>query len=143
MSSICVTESLQSRRMLDDMHKREAEQDRLAQLEADMAFDFTRAIEAGDPDATPEWCGTVPDYVAGRKLGMAYGAPGFPHRRSTVAECLQSALDYTKGPSLADVVKVLSLAMKGSDAAVAVAARALVGRAAEKFAEHNTPEVDA
>lgn len=141
--SICVTESLQSRRMLDDMHKREAEQDRLAQLEADMAFDFTRAIEAGDPDATPAWAGTVIDYAKARELGIPYSDKRAPRRACTVAESLQDALDYTKGPSLADVVKVLSLAMKSSDAAVAVAARALVGRAAEKFAEHNTPEVDA
>lgn len=143
MSSICVTESLQSRRMLDDLHKQQDAHAAQREAELETAHLFSHAIAAGDPDATPEWCGTVPDYAAGRKLGMAYGAPGFPHRRSTVAECLQSGLDYPSGPGMEDVLRVLSLAMKSSDAAVAVAARALVGRAAEKFAEHNTPEVDA
>ena len=135
--SICVTESIQSRRMLDDMHKREAEHDRLAQLAADMAFDFTRAIEAGDPDATPAWAGTVIDYARARKLGIPYGDKRAPRRACTVAESLQEALDYSNGPSLADVVKVLSMAIKCSDATVAVAARQLVERAAAKFAEQN------
>jgi hypothetical protein len=132
--SICVTESLQSRRMLDELSAYQARQEK---LEADMAFDFVRSIEAGDPDATPAWAGTAPDYEAGRALGMPYGAKGFPRRAYTVAECLQDALDYAKGPSLVDVVKVLSLAMRGSDPTVALAARQLVERAAAKWAEQN------
>jgi hypothetical protein len=58
-----------------------------------------------------------------------------------VAESLQDALDYEKGPSLSDVIKLLSLAMKSDDKAVSIAARALVSRAALKFAEMNS-EVD-
>jgi len=138
--SICVTESLESRRMLDE-YMRETAQEHRAQLEADMAFDFSRSVEFGDPDATPAWAGTVTDYRKARELGMAYSDERAPRRACTVAESLQDALDYEKGPSLADVVKVLSLAMKSDDKAVAIAARELVHRAAAKFAEHNV-EVD-
>lgn len=137
--SICVTESLQSRRLLDNMHQRE---DALDQAEAELAHEFTQAILAGDPDATPDWTGTTPDYAAGKKLGMAYGAAGFPRRRCTVEECLMESLDYTGGPDMGDVLKVLSLAMKGTDPTVALAARQLVERAAAKFAQHNVDEVD-
>jgi hypothetical protein len=122
--------------MLDE-YMRETAGERRAQLEADMAFDFSRAIELGDPDATPAWAGTVTDYRKARELGMAYSDPEAPHRACTVAESLQDALDYTDGPSLSDVVKLISLAMRSDDKAVSIAARALVHRAALKFAEHN------
>ena len=137
--SICVTESSESRRLLDAIHQRE---DALEQAEAELAHEFIQAILAGDPDATPDWTGTTPDYAAGRKLGMDYGAPGFPRRRCAVEECLMESLDYSNGPTHGDVLKVLSLAMKGTDPVVALAARQLVERAAAKFAEHNVDEVD-
>lgn len=137
--SICVTESMQSRRLLDAIHQRE---DALEQAEAELAHEFIQAILAGDPDATPDWTGTTPDYAAGRKLGMAYGAAGFPRRRCAVEECLMESLDYSNGPGFGDLLKVLSLAMKGTDPTVALAARQLVERAAAKFAEHNIDEVD-
>ena len=137
--SICVTESSESRRLLDNMHRRE---DALEQAEAELAHEFIQAILAGDPDATPDWTGTTPDYAAGRKLGMDYGAPGFPHRRCAVEECLMESLDYSNGPTHGDVLKVLSLAMKGTDPVVALAARQLVERAAAKYASHNVDEVD-
>jgi len=140
--SICVTESSQSRRMLDEYMSRGDVAAAQKQAEADLAFDFTQAILAGDPDAMPGWTGTTPDYDAGRKLGMNYGAPGFPRRRVTVGDAMLSALDYTNGPSLNDVVKVLSLTMKCSDPIAALAARQLVERAAAKWASHNAPEVD-
>ncbi|HAL70254.1 MAG TPA: hypothetical protein DCP71_00570 [Verrucomicrobiales bacterium] len=136
--SICVTESLQSQRMLDAL---DSYQERVRKLEADMAFDFTRAIEAGDPDATPAWAGTVTDYERARALGIHYSDKNVPQRAYTVAECLQDALDYAKGPSLTEVVKVLSLAMKGTDPTVALAARQLVERAAAKWASQNA-EID-
>ena len=138
--SICVSESLESRRMLDE-YMRETAQERRAQVEADMAFDFSRSVEFGDPDATPAWAGTVTDYRKAREMGMAYSDPHAPRRACTVAESLQSGLDYSDGPDMGDVVKVLSLAMKSDDKVVALAARALVHRAALKFAEHNV-EVD-
>lgn len=132
--SICVTESLQSRRLLDEIHQRE---DALSQAEADLAHEFTQAILAGDPDATPDWTGTTPDYAAGKKLGMAHGAAGFPRRRCAVEECLMESLDYSTGPNYGDVLKVLSLAMKGNDPMVALAARQLVERCAAVYAHHN------
>lgn len=138
--SISTLESLQSVRLLDAMHQRE---DALDQAEADLAHEFTQAILAGDPDATPDWTGTGPDYDAARKHGIPFTASdAMPRRRYTVAECLQSGLDYTGGPDMGDVLKVLSLAMKGTDPTVALAARQLVERAAAKFAEHNVDEVD-
>ena len=135
--SICVSESLESRRMLDE-YMRETAQERRAQVEADMAFDFSRSVEFGDPDATPAWAGTVTDYRKAREMGMAYSDPHSPRRACTVAESFQDALDYEKGPSLSDVVKLISLAMKSDDKAVSIAARALVHRAALKFAENNS-----
>lgn len=140
--SICVTESLQSRRMLDEQHDRE---DAQARAEADLAYDFTRSIELGDPDAMPGWTGTCADYDAAKRLGLKAvdGIDRFPRRRVTVEEAMRDALDYPSGPGIGDVVKVLSLAMKGNDPIVALAARQLVERAAAKFAEHNAPEVDA
>lgn len=135
--SFRVTESLESRRMLDE-YMSETSQERRAQVEADMAFDFSRAIELGDPDATPAWAGTVTDYRKAREMGMAYSDERAPRRACTVAESFQDALDYTNGPSLSDVVKLISLAMKSDDKAVSIAARALVHRAALKFAEHNS-----
>lgn len=124
---------------LESQHTRR--QDAQARAEADFAYEFVKAIEAGDPHLTPEWAGYVPDYEAGRALGMNYGDKGFPRRQYTLAECLQDSLDYNKGPSLVDVVKVLSLAMACPDPIVSLAARQLVQRAAEKYAEHNCPEV--
>jgi hypothetical protein len=127
--------------MLDELHNR---QDAQTRAEAETAFNFTQAIAAGDPDATPAWAGTAPDYQAGRALGMAYGAKGFPRRAYTVAEVLQDALEtLNKGPALGDVVRLLSIAMKGCDPMVALAARQLVERAAAKYAEHYTDEVEA
>lgn len=110
--------------------------------EAQTARLFISAIEAGEPLATPEWTGTVPDYDAARALRLPYNAANKPMRAYTVAEALADALDYSRGPSLTDVVKVLALAMKCSDPFVALAARQLVERAAAKWAEHNTPEVE-
>ena len=137
--SISTLESRQSVRLLDAMHQRE---DALEQAEAELAQQFTQAILAGDPDSTPDWTGTGADYEAARKRGIPFTASdAMPRRRYTVAECLQSGLDYTGGPAMGDVLKVLSLAMKGTDPTVALAARQLVERAAAKFAEHNVDEV--
>jgi hypothetical protein len=59
------------------------------------------------------------------------------------AEDMDKALDYPSGPGTAEVIKVLSIAMASPDPIVALAARQLVERAAAKYAEHFTPEVDA
>jgi hypothetical protein len=129
--------------MWDEICSQATERELQELAEAATAAQFVLAIAAGDPDASPAWCGTVADYTAGRKLGMTIGAPGYPYRRSTVAECLQSGLDYTGGPDMGDVLKVLALAMNSTDPMVSTAARDLVQRAAAKFAEHNTDEVNA
>lgn len=111
--------------------------------EAQTAREFIKAMEEGAPLATPAWTGTVGDYSQARALGIPYNSKDMPRRSYTVAECLSDALELgNPGPTLVDVVKVLSLAMKGSDPIVALAARQLVERAAAKWAAHNTPEVD-
>ena len=110
----------------------------LTEEQTEVAASFVRAIEAGEPDATPAWAGVVLDYDRARALGIPYAdSRRMPTRANTVAEALYDALDYTKGPMLTDVVKVLSMAMKGTDPVVALAARQLVGRAAAKGAWHN------
>jgi len=57
------------------------------------------------------------------------------------AEDMDKALDYPNGPGTAEVIKVLSIAMASPDPIVALAARQLVERAAAKYAEHFTGEV--
>lgn len=138
--SISTLESAQSRRTLDEQQYREYCRQ---QAEADLAFDFTRSIELGDPDAMPGWAGTTPDYDAARKLGIDYASKAMPRRRVTVAEAFAESLDYSNGPSTGDVVKVLSIAMKSADPIVALAARQLVERAAGKWATNNVDEVPA
>ena len=132
--SICVTESAESRRLLDQMYDRD---DKLKRAEEDMRYDFTYSIEQGNPDATPEWTGSCTDYERARVLGIPYDHPSIPKRRYTVAECLQDALDYEKGPSLSSVVKLLAVAMRSTDPIVSLVAKQLVDRAATKYAEMN------
>jgi len=132
--SICVTESAESRRLLDQMY---ATSDRLADMDADLAYDFTKSIELGKPDATPSWTGTGTDYDRVRAMGLSYTDDNLPQRRYTVSECLQDALDYSNGPSLSDVVKLLAVAMRSTDPIVSLAAKQLVERAATKYAEMN------
>lgn len=133
--SISTLESPQSVRMLDEAHRRDDAQKR---AEADLAFDFEKAIEAGDPDATPSWTGTVPDTTQ-PPMQSGYRL----RRRVTVAEALEDSLGYPSGPGVGDVVKVLSAALRCQDPLVGLAARQLVQRAAFKFAEFHCPEVDA
>jgi hypothetical protein len=116
--------------------------ERQAAAEAEIARQFTRSIEIGDPDATPEWTGTVRDYQAAKRMGIKHDAIGYPHRRCFVFEGFQEALDHTNGPDNGDVVKLLSLAMRSTDEAVYQAARDLVNRAALSYAKYNTPEIE-
>ena len=120
---------------------RDRQQDAQRRAEAELAFKFSRAIANGDPDATPQLADTVPDSKLARELGIEVGSPSYPRRRLTVAEALEDALDYPTGPGMADVVRVLSLAMRCNDPMVALVARQLVDRCAAKFAEHHTGEV--
>lgn len=108
-----------------------------SRAEADMAFDFQRAIEAGDGDVMPLWAPTVRDYESAKAQNIKHDAKHYPRRRMTVAEMLSDSLDYGNGPDMGDVVKVLSFALKSSDPMVALAATQLVQRCGAKFAEHN------
>lgn len=121
---------------------RNARDDAHYRAEADLAYEFGRAIEEGDPDATPAWSGTVPDTKAASSLGLKVGDPAYPRRRLTAAEALGESLDYPDGPGISDVLIVLSTALRSSDPIVRLAARQLVDRCGRKFAEFNVEEVD-
>jgi hypothetical protein len=123
--------------MWDAICRRDDEHQRIKEAEADLADEFAKAIAAGDPDATPAWAGTVTDYEAARKLGMSYSDKGVPRRAYTVGECLRDALEYSKGPDMGDVQKLLALASNSTDATVAQAAKQLVQRAAVVWASNN------
>lgn len=137
--SICTTESLQSVRELDSLHNW---QDRQSRAEAELAYQFEQAIKEGNPDATPDWTGTCPDYKAAKAMNLPSGSPAYPRRQCTVEEAFRDALDYTGGPDMRDVVKLVSLAMNGSDLTVALAATQLVKRASAMYVRHNCAEVE-
>lgn len=124
-------------RLADEADRRD---DRLNRAEADLSYEFQRSVELGDPDATPDWTGFTPDYDAARKHNIPFGSKGMPRRRVAVHEAFAESLDYGNGPSHADVLRVLSFALKSSDPMVALAARQLVKRCADKFAEMNVED---
>lgn len=133
---------IQSYRESDTLSGLLALAERKDAAEAALARDFVQAIAAGDPAASPEWAGMVPDWEEALRQQVPLNSTNKPMRAYTVAECLSDALEMgNRGPSLTDVVKVLALAMKCSDPFVALAARQLVERAGAKWAEHNVPEV--
>ena len=124
-------------RLADERERREHLRE---QAEKDLAYEFTRSMEFGDPDHTPAWTGNSPDYAKARELGITFESKGMPYRRVTVAEAFAESLDYGNGPNSGDVVKVLSMAMKSTDPLVALAARQLVNRCAAKHAEMNVED---
>lgn len=136
--SISTLESLQSVRML---HAQGAYTRRVEQAEADLAYEFIKAIEAGDPDCTPQWAGTTPDYEAARKHSIPFGSKAMPRRRVTVAEAFDESMDFTGGPTSGDLVKLLACAVRSTDPMLALAARQLIERCAAVYASHNA-EID-
>lgn len=135
---------IQSYRDSDTLSGLLALADRKDAAEAKLARQFVEAVQAGDPLATPEWTGMVPDWEEALRQQVPLNSTNKPMRAYTVAECLSDALEMgNRGPSLTGVVQVLALAMRCSDPFVALAARQLVERAAKEWAEQNTPEVDA
>lgn len=124
-------------RLADEADRRD---DRLNRAEADMSYEFQRSVELGDPDATPDWAGFTPDYETARKHNIPYGSKGMPRRKVAVHEAFAESLDYGNGPNHADVLRVLTLALKSSDPMVSLAAKQLVKRCADKFAEMNVED---
>jgi len=119
-------------RLADEAERRD---DRINRAEADLSYEFQRSVELGDPDATPDWTGFTPDYETARKHNIPYGSKAMPRRKVAVHEAFAESLDYGSGPGHADVLRVLSLALHSSDAMVSLAAKQLVKRCADKYAE--------
>lgn len=137
------TDTLERRNTFEERIAREV--DRLAdaqrRAEADLAYDFEKAIEAGDPLATPCWARDRADWKLGQAMGLDAAGQSKIRRRQTVAEVLAESLDYSVGPSMGDVLRVLSQAMRSNDPMVASEARKLVRRVAVCWAERNVGEV--
>lgn len=122
-------------RLADEADRRD---DRLNRAEAELSYEFQRSVELGDPDATPDWTGFTPDYDAARKLRIPFAdKQRMPRRRVAVHEAFAESLDYGNGPDHADVLRVLTIAMHSSDPMVSLAARQLVKRCADKYAQMN------
>lgn len=119
-------------RLADEADRRD---DRLNRAEADLSYEFQRSVELGDPDATPDWAGFTPDYETAKRLNIPYGSKGMPRRKVAVHEAFAESLDYGNGPNHADVLRVLTLALHSSDAMVSLAAKQLVKRCADKYAQ--------
>jgi hypothetical protein len=119
------TDTLERRDTFEERIAREV--DRLAdaqrRAEADLASEFEKAIEAGDPLATPRWART--------KEGVQLSA----------GDVLSHSLDYDVGPGMGDVLRLLSLAMRSTDPMVASETRKLVKRAARCWTDDNVGEV--
>ena len=137
------TDTLERRHTFEERIAREV--DRLAdaqrRAERDLAYDFEKAIEAGDPLATPCWAGDVADWKRGKAMGLDAAGQSRIRRRQTVAEVLAESLGYSVGPDMGDVLRVLSQAMRSTDPMVSSEARKLVRRAAVCWATRNTGEV--
>ncbi len=119
-------------RLADEADRRD---DRLNRAEADLSYEFQRSVELGDPDATPDWAGFTPDYETARKHNIPFGSKAMPRRKVAVHEAFAQSLDFSNGPNHADVLRVLTLALHSSDAMVSLAAKQLVKRCADKYAE--------
>lgn len=119
-------------RLADEADRRD---DRLNRAEADLSYEFQRSVELGDPDATPDWAGFTPDYDAARKHNIPFGSKGMPHRKVAVHEAFEESLGYGNGPNHADVMRLVTLALHSSDAMVSLAAKQLVKRCADKYAQ--------
>lgn len=119
-------------RLADEADRRD---DRLNRAEADLSYEFQRSVELGDPDATPDWTGFTPDYDTARKHNIPFGSKAMPRRKVAVHEAFAQSLDFSNGPNHADVLRLVTLALHSSDAMVSLAAKQLVKRCADKYAQ--------
>ena len=105
-----------------------------AQVYAEMRYHFYSAALSGDLKAKAKWAPTFRDYSAER------GADGeYPRRHPTTAEIMLESLDYVGGPSIDDVLQIISAAAMGQD--VQEQAKDLIKRMAETWADRNLDEV--
>ena len=96
--------------------------------------DLRGADLLGDLKAKAEWAPMFRDYSAGR------GVDGeCPRRHPTTSELMFESLDYVGGPSIDDVLQIISAAAMGQD--VQERAKELIRRMADTWADHNLDEV--
>lgn len=65
-----------------------------------------------------------------------------PQRHYKLHEVMTDALDYSRGPSMADAMQIILNAQTSSDKEIARQAKALIHAMAKAWADFNTPEVD-
>lgn len=105
-----------------------------AQVYATLRDLFYSAALRGDLKAKAEWAPTVRDYRAGLGVDGEY-----PRRHPTTSELMFESLDYVGGPSIDDVLQIISAAAMGQD--VQERAKELIKRMADTWADRNLDEV--
>ena len=95
---------------------------------------FYSAALRGDLKAKAEWAPMVRDYSAGLGVDGEY-----PRRRPTTSELMFESLDYVGGPSIDDVLQIISAAAMGQN--VQGQAKDLIRRMADTWADRNLDEV--
>lgn len=107
-----------------------AERQGAAQLENVSAF--LRACQRADANALATWAPTVNDYS------------GFSVKKSTPAlhTVMTDALDFTGGPTMAELMQLLLDVAHGDASEAPAQARELLGRMATTWAKYNNQAVD-
>ena len=95
---------------------------------------FFLAAMRGDLKAKAKWAPMVRDYSAGPGVDGEY-----PRRHQTTSELMFESLDYVGGPSIDDVLQIISAAAMGQD--VQEQSKELIKRMAETWADRNVDEV--
>ena len=113
--------------------------EQLYQAEAALVEAFTAACKRGDANAIVDWAPAVTDFDAMRKAGLPFSSRDLV-RCPTLAEVMNDALDFARGPSYTQVFQLLMNVANGANCQAQ--GSALIGEMAKRWAEHNTPEVD-
>lgn len=104
--------------------------DAAARAERLMADEFLAAVRAGNVSAPALFAVRVPDRTTPKMVNGQH-----LKRNQTIAEVMESSLDYGSGPQMAEVMALLCKVSSGE--IQTAAARELLGRMAEAFAGQN------
>ena len=102
---------------------------RQAQAEAAMAAEFVKAAQGCDLTELAPWAP-----MRSVHLPTSY------KRHATVGEVLTDSLDYSKGPTVEDLLRIVCAVATGHPQQAL--ARALIGRMAETYAKYNAEAED-
>ena len=105
-----------------------------AQVYATLRDLFYSAALRGDLKAKAEWAPMFRDYSAGRGVDGEY-----QRRHPTTSELMFNSLDHVGGPSIDDVLQIISAAAMGQD--MQEQAKELIKRMADTWADRNLDEV--